>query len=70
MNVPYGVAAEAALDFTGFVAQKRRRVIAADALTRKVDEQVFVSGEYQAARNLRKQGYGLDVALALIAGRV
>ena len=44
--------------------------IAGIYLCRKVREQVEVSGAYQAARNLRKQGAGIDVALALVAGRV
>lgn len=40
------------------------------ALARKTFDQVEVSGAYQAARNLRKQGYSIDLALALVARRV
>jgi hypothetical protein len=59
------------LDFTPrYRFGGRKIVVAGLALNRKVAEQVEVSGAYQAARNLRKQGYGIDVALALVAGRV
>ena len=40
------------------------------ALARKTFDQVEVSGHYQAARNLRKQGFSLELALALVARRV
>jgi hypothetical protein len=39
-------------------------------LARKVRQQVEVSGAHQAARNLRKQGYPIALALLLIVGRV
>ncbi len=59
-----------------FVSNERRQQTlrrqfawAGSALMRKVRDQVEVSGHYQAAKNLRKQGYPLDVALALVVGR-
>ena len=59
------------LDFSITPHSAWRQVIMAGlALTAKVIEQVETSGHYQAARNLRKQGYPLDLALALIAGRL
>lgn len=36
----------------------------------KAQENAAMSGTYQAARNLRKQGVPLDYALALLCGRV
>lgn len=57
------------LDFTAGKATGKQIVVAGMALMRKVREQVATSGAYRAARNLRKQGYALELALALIAGR-
>ena len=37
---------------------------------RKARRCAKLSGNYQAARNLRKQGVGLAVALALLTGRI
>ena len=39
-------------------------------LQSKAQQQQFTSGTFQAARNLRKQGAPLEVALALLVGRV
>jgi len=60
------------LDFTPPPVHKHMAQVARAglALCDKVFEQVRLSGAFQAARNLRKQGYGLDVALALVAGRI
>jgi hypothetical protein len=59
------------LDFTPRCASRYERLLVAGIFLRlKVEEQVAVSGAYQAAKNLRKQGASLDVALALVAGRV
>ena len=44
--------------------------IAGHFIARKVRHQVLESGAYRAARNLKKQGYPLAVALLLIVGRV
>lgn len=50
------------------------RVIAAPILAgmwlaHKARQQAEISGTYQAARNLRKQGAPIEVALALLAHR-
>ena len=58
------------LDFTHQQRVMPAIWVAGLALVRKVEAQVEVSGPYRAALNMRKQGYGIDVALALIAGRV
>ena len=44
--------------------------IAGQFIARKVRQQVAEGGAYRAARNLKKQGYPLAVALLLIVGRV
>ena len=46
------------------------RTIAGHFIARKVRQQVAEGGAYRAARNLKKQGYPLAVALLLIIGRV
>jgi hypothetical protein len=45
-------------------------VSAGNFIARKVRQQVAEGGAYRAARNLKKQGYPLAVALLLIVGRV
>lgn len=62
------------LDFTDHhpnrVPDHRIALLAGTALLEKVREQTATSGAYRAARNIRKQGFSLDVALALVAGRM
>ena len=45
-------------------------VSAGNFIARKVRQQIAEGGAYRAARNLKKQGYPLAVALLLIVGRV
>jgi hypothetical protein len=45
-------------------------VSAGNFIARKVRQQVSEGGAFRAARNLKKQGYPLAVALLLIVGRV
>lgn len=48
---------------------KREKLQFAVWFSQKVRENAALSGTYQAARNLKKQGVPLTYALAMLAGR-